>query len=355
MVDYLGIAEQLRRAVGIFGGRRKERPSLPIEQALNVLREKFDIVKAMYHGFDYTGYFSTAADQRLETLAAAADHILSAGDGKKRYLDAMAALNRAAGIALHLEGARELRDETGFFQAVEKNLRKYSTRVGGDKSPEELNAAIRQIVSQAVASEGVIDIFASAGLQRPDISVLSDECLRTVPKSPYKNLQIELLKKLLNDEIIALTWRNVVQARKFSEMLERTLNQYTNRSLEAAEVILELIELAKQMRDSPKRGEALGLNEDELAFYDALVAHGDVRDVMGDDSLTTIAHELVDAIRSSVTIDWTQKETVRAKMRSMVKRLLRRHGYPPDKREAAVVTVIEQAEQLCRDWGRAPE
>jgi type I restriction enzyme R subunit len=304
----------------------------------------------MFHGFVYTGYFSTEADKRLETLTAGADHILSLGDGKKRYLDAMAALNSAAAIALHLEGARGFRDEIGFFQAVEKNIRKYSIGKDG-KTRAELHAAIRQIVSQAVSSEGVIDIFAAAGLQKPDISILSDEFLETVRKSPYRNLQIELLKKLLNDEITAQTRRNVVQARKFSEMLERTLNLYTNRSLEAAEVILELIELAKQMRDAPKRGKELGLDEDELAFYDALVAHGDVRVVMGDDSLTVIAHELVEAIRRSVTIDWTQKETVRARMRSMVKRLLRRHGYPPDKQEAAVITVIEQAEQVCRDWG----
>lgn len=264
----------------------------------------------------------------------------------------MAALNSAAGIAIHLESARHMRDEVGYFQAVQKNLVKYT--VGGSgKSPEALNAAIRQIVSAAVASEEVVDVFAAAGLQRPDISILSDEFLETVRRSPYENLQIELLRKLLNDEISAQSHRNVVQARKFSEMLERTMRSYHNRSLDSAEVILELIGMAKAMRDAPKRGTALGLSDDELAFYDALANHGNVRDVMGDATLAAIAHELADAIRGSVTIDWTQKEAVRAQMRSRVKRLLRKHGYPPDKQEAAVVTVIEQAETLAREWGVA--
>ncbi|MBI4706193.1 MAG: type I restriction endonuclease subunit R [Deltaproteobacteria bacterium] len=349
VVDYLGLAEQLRLAVGTYGGGQRERPGLPVELALAVLLEKFDVVKAMFHGFDYAGYFSTKATKRLETLTAGANHVLGLGDGKKRYLDAMAALNKAAGIAIHLEGARHLRDDVGFFQAVQSNLAKYT--VGGSgKSKEELHAAIRQIVSGAMTSDGVIDVFQAAGLKKPDISILSDEFLETVRQSPHRNLQIELLKKLLNDEITAQGRRNVVQARKFSEMLERTLAAYNNRSLEAAEVILELIEMARQMRDAPKRGDELRLSEDELAFYDALCAHGNVRDVMGDEVLAKIAHELVEAIRASVTIDWTQKEAVRAKMRSKVKRLLRKHGYPPDKQEAAVVTVIEQAEQVCRDW-----
>jgi type I restriction enzyme R subunit len=338
--------------VGTYGGQHDETPGLPIEQALEMLREKVDIVRAMLHRFDASGFASADPAVRLETLAAGADHILGLDNGKKRFLDAMAALNRAAGIALHLEAARDLRDEIAFYQAVGKNLRKYATS-GGGTSQDDLNLAIRQIVSGAVASDGVIDIFAAAGLSKPDISILSEEFLQTLKTNPHRNLQIELLKKLLTDEITAQSRRNVVQARKFSEMLERTLNLYNNRSLEAAEVILELIELARQMRDAPKRGDSLGLNQDEMAFYDALIAHGGVREVMGDATLATIAHELVDVIRRSVTIDWTQKESVRARMRTTVKRLLRRHGYPPDRQEAAVVTVIEQAEQLCRDWDHA--
>lgn len=357
VVDYLGLADQLRKAISRYSGGEGEKPGVPVELALAVLQERFEVVQAMFHGFDYTGYFSTKATERLAALAGGVDHVCGLEEGdpdkaKKRYVEAMTALNKAAGIALHLEGARHLRDDIGYFQAVQRNIQKYT--VGGSgKTDAELNAAIQQIVSGAIASAGVLDVFGAAGLQRPDISVLSDEFLETVKASQHKNLQLELLKKLINDEIRTQTRRNVIQARKFSEMLERTLLAYQNRTLEAAQVIAELIELAKTMRDSPKRGEELGLTEDELAFYDALVDHGGVKELMGDKVLAAIAHDLVEAIRRSVTIDWTQKEAVRADMRRKVKRLLRKHGYPPDKRAEAVVTVLEQAEQVCRDWAGA--
>ncbi len=356
VVDYLGLADQLRQAIRSYGGGEGDKPGVPVEVALAVLQEKFEVVRDLFHGFDYGGYFSTKATERLAALSGGVNHIcgLDPGDpdkAKKRYVEAMTALNKAAGIALHLEGARRYRDEVGYFQAVQGNIQKYT--VGGSgKTDSELNAAIRQIVSGAIASEGVVDIFGAAGLQKPDISVLSDQFLETVKKSEHKNLQLEVLKKLLNDEIKAQSGRNVVVARRFSEMLERTLLRYQNRSIEAAQVILELIEMAKQLRDAPKRGDALGLSEDELAFYDALADHGNVKEVMGDEVLAAIAHDLVEAIRGSVTIDWTQKEAVRADMRRKVKRLLKKHGYPPDKQAAAVVTVIQQAERVCRDWAR---
>lgn len=351
VVDYLGLADQLRKAVSHYGGERGEKPMVDVDLALQVLREKFGVVKDMFHGYDYTGYFTTEATVRLSTLTGGADHVLSLEDGKKRLLDNMLKLNKAAGIALHLEGARDMRDEVGYFQAVHKNIRKYATSEA--KDADELDAAIQQILSGAITPEGVIDVFQAAGLEKPDISILSDEFLATVQASPYKNLQIELLKKLIHDEVRSLTRQNVVQSRKFSELLEATLLRYQNRTLEAAEIILELIELAKQMRDAPKRGDALGLSNDELAFYDALADHGDALEVMGDATLAAIAHDLVRAIRESVAIDWTQKESVRARMRSRVKRLLRKHKYPPDKQEAAVATVIEQAEQICKDWAAA--
>lgn len=354
VVDYLGLADQLRKAVGTYGGRQGEKPGLPVDVALNLLNEKFGIVKDMFHGFDYSCYFTIEAGKRLSALTGGANHILglddgSSSDGKKRFMDEMVKLNKAAAIAIHLEGARGMRDEVGYFQAVQKNIRKY-TIGGSGKSTEELNAAIKQIISEAVASEGVLDVFGAAGIQKPDISILSDEFLATVKASPHVNLQLELLKKLLSDEIKSMSRHNVVQSRKFSEMLERSLLAYQNRTLEAAEVILELINMAKEMRNAPKRGEKLGLTDDELAFYDALADHGNVRDVMGDEILSEIAHDLVEAIRASVAIDWTQKESVRARMRTKIKRLLRKYGYPPDKREEAVTTVIEQAEQVCKDW-----
>lgn len=359
VVDYLGLAEQLKKAVGTYGGEGWNtghggtKPGVPVELALTVLEEKFGVVRDMFHGFDYSPYFGTKASARLAALQGGADHICGLEDGKKRFLDAMAALNKAAGIAIHLEGARHLRDEVGYFQAVQASLEKY-TIGGSGKSNDELNAAIRQIVSGAVASEGVIDIFGAAGLKAPDISILSDEFLETVKTSPHRNLQLELLKKLMNDQITAMARRNVVQSRKFSEMLARTLLAYQNRTLEAAQVILELIEMAKQLRAAPTRGDKLGLTEDEMAFYDALVDHGNVKELMSDEVLAAIATDLVAAIRQSVTLDWTQKEAVRADMRRKVKRLLRKHGYPPDKRAEALVTVIEQAEVVCKDWAENP-
>jgi type I restriction enzyme R subunit len=354
IVDYIGLADQLRKAVERYGGGEGERPGVPIEVALAVLQEKFEVVQAMFHGFDYAAYFSTKATARLNALSGGVDYIcgLDPGDpeaGKRRYMDAMAALNKAAGIALHLEGARPLRDEVGYFQAIQRNIQKYTVS-GSGKTNTELDAAIRQIISGAITSDSVIDVFGTAGLQRPDLSVLSDEFLETVKQSPHKNLQVELLKKLLADEIKTQGDRNVVQSRRFSEMLERTLLRYQNRTIEAAQVILELITMAKELRDTPKRGASLGLTEDELAFYDALTEHGGVKEVMSDTVLATIAHDLVEAIRRSVAIDWTQKEAVRADMRRKVKRLLRKHGYPPDKQEQAVLTVIEQAERVARDW-----
>ncbi len=358
VVDYLGLADQLRKAISNYGGDRQDKPGVPIELALAVLQEKLEVVQAIFHGFDYTGYFSPKATHRLAALAGGVNHIcgLDPGDpdkAKRRYLDAMALLNKAAGIALHLEGARQFRDELGYFQAVQSNIQKYTVSKSG-KSDAELNAAIRQIVSGAITADGVIDVFGAAGIAAPDISVLSDEFLESIKKSEFKNLQLELLKKLLADEIKAQSGRNIVVARKFSEMLERTLLRYQNRTIEAAQVILELIEMSKELRDAPKRGEALGLSEDELAFYDALADHGDVREIMGDKVLAAIAHDLVETIRNSVSIDWTQKETVRADMRRKVKKLLRHHGYPPDKQSNAVKVVIEQAERVCKDWSTAP-
>jgi len=370
IVDYIGLAEFLRKAVGKYGGDTGgggggggggEGPGVPVELALRVLRERYEIVRDMLHEFDYSGFFTTDPAARMTALAGAADFVcgLDADDpekpeeGKKRFFRAMLALNKAAGIALHLEGARDMVDEIGFFQAVERNLKKYTTG-GSGKSTEDLNTAIRQIVSSAVAAQGVVDIFDAAGLEQPDLSILSDEFLLVLRANPYKNLQVELLKKLINDELAKLRQRNVVQSKKFSKMLDEAVTAYKNRSVEVAAVIKQLIEMAKAMQSAAQEGERLGLTTDEKAFYDALADHGDVRSVMGDDALADIAHDLVRTIRNSVTVDWTQKEAVRAKLRTRVKRLLRKHGYPPDKREEAVVTVLEQAETLARDWADNP-
>ena len=351
VVDYLGLAESLRKAVQHYGGKREDKPGIPIEQALELLQEKFGIVRDMFHGFDYSGYFSTEKTKRIQALAGANNHILQDDDTKKRFLENMQALNKVYGIAMHLEGAAKLRDEVAFFQGVQKVIRKNTVTPGGG-SKEDLNAAIRQLVSGAIHSDGVIDIFDAAGIAKPDLSILSDEFLKTLKANPYKNLQLELLRKLLNDEIRGLRQHNVVQSRKFSEMLTETLNRYQNRALETSEAIMELINMAQEIKVAGERGIALGLTSDELAFYDALCAHGNMENLMGDEKLSAIAHDLVESIRKSVSIDWTQKESVRAKLRRRIKRLLRKHGYPPDKQESAVITVIEQAEVICRDWAQ---
>ena len=241
-----------------------------------------------------------------------------------------------------------MREDVGFFQAVKAGLTKHT--VEGGKSRAELDAAVRQIISRSVASDQVIDIFATAGLDKPEFSILSEQFLEEVRQLPQKNLALEVLRKLLNDEIKARSRKNVVQSRTFSEMLEASIRRYQNRAITSAEVIQELIKLAEEMRESSRRGVDLGLTDDELAFYDALEVNDSAVQLLGDETLKKIAQDLVNAVRKNVTIDWTQRENVRAKLRVIIKRLLKKHGYPPDKCDTAVGTVLSQAETLCKDW-----
>jgi len=277
------------------------------------------------------------------------DFILGqAEEGIQRFIQAVTELSQAFALCSTEDDAIAIREDVGFFQAVKASLAK-STMVGG-KSPVELDTAVRQIVSQAIASDQVIDIFAAAGLNNPDISILSDEFLADMRGLPQKNLALEVLRKLLNDEIKARSRTNLVQSRAFSEMLENSIRRYQNRAIESAQVIEELIEMAKEFREASQRGENLGLTDDELAFYDALEVNDSAVQALGDEKLRAIARDLVNTIRHNVTIDWTVKETVRAKIRVTVKRLLKKHGYPPDKQEQATQTVLQQAELLCKDW-----
>jgi len=257
-------------------------------------------------------------------------------------------LSKAFALSVPHPEAIKIRDDVGFFQAVRSGLTKAT--VEGGKTEEQLDTAIRQIISKAVASDQIIDIFDAAGLKKPDISILSDEFLAEVKNMPYKNLAMELLKKLLNDEIKAKSKHNLVQARSFAEMLEKTIIRYQNRSLETAQILDELIGLAKEMREAAKRGEKLNLSEDELAFYDALEVNDSAVKILGDDTLRTIARELVETVKKNVTIDWNLRDSARANIRAMVKRILRKHGYPPDKQETATDTVIKQTELLCTHW-----
>jgi len=350
VVDYLGLADQLKRALADYteaGGRGKA--AINQEEAVAVMLEKFEVVVAMFHGLDYASLLAAEPAMRIAGIATAMEHILQLENGKKRYLTEVTALSKAFALAVPHEEALRIRDEVGFFQEVRAGLAK-ATVEGEDRSPEEMDTAIRQLVSRAVASEEVIDIFAAAGLKKPDISILSEDFLQEVRQLPHRNLAVELLRKLLHDEIKTNSRKNVVQARSFAEMLEKAIRKYQNRAIEAAQVIEELIKIAKEMREAQKRGENLGMTDDEIAFYDALEVNDSAVKVLGDETLKTIAHELVEAVRRSVTIDWTVRENARAQIRVIVKRILRKYGYPPDKQERATQTVLEQAEVLCKEW-----
>ena len=348
VVDYLGLADQLRQALAVYAEGDRRQAGIPQEQAVDLLLQQVEIVQGMYFGFDYRRIFTLPPARRMAVLGQAVDHILGLEDGQRRYLDAVGALSKAFALAVPHEAALALQDDVGFFQAVRAALAK--DRQGSGQSPEDLDHAIRQIVSGAVASDQVIDLFAAAGLQTPDISILSDEFLAELHRLPQKNLALELLQRLLNQEIKARTRANVVQSRQFSAMLEQALRRYQNRSIETAQVIAELIELAKELRAARSRGEQLGLSEEELAFYDTLETNDSAVQVLGDVTLRTIARELAETIRRNTSIDWTLKESARARLRLLVKRLLRRHGYPPDKQERATTAVLEQAEALAREW-----
>ena len=349
VVDYLGLAQDLKQALATYtenGGTG--RTALDQDEAVAVMQEKYEVCCALFHGFDWTRWTTGTPQERLTLLPAAQEHVLAQEDGKERCLNAVRELSQAFALAVPHEETMRIRDDVGFFQAVRAAL---SKRTVTDARPEEeLDLAVRQIISRAVASEGVIDIFTAAGLDKPDISVLSDEFLAEVQGMPHRNLAVELLQKLLRGEVSTRRRKNVVQARSFAEMLEQTLRRYQNRAIEAAQVIEELIELAKDMREANERGERMGLSEDELAFYDALETNDSAVQVLGDETLRSIARELVDTVRNNVTIDWTLRENVRAHLRVLVRRILRRHGYPPDKQEKATQTVLEQAEVLSEGW-----
>ncbi len=348
VVDYLGIADQLKLALADYTEKDRSQTGIPQEEAVAILLEKYEITLHLFHGFDYSLYKAGTPAQRLTVIPNAMEHILAQTDGKKRFLQVVTELSKAFVLAVPNDEALAIRDDVAFFQTIRAAFVKATPTEG--KTQEELDTAVRQIVSKAVAAGEVIDIFAAIGLKSPDISILSDEFLQEVRGLPQRNLALELLEKLLKDEVKVRSRKNLVQARSFGEMLERSIKQYQNRSIETAQILAELIELAKEMRQARNRGADLGLTDDELAFYDALEVNDSAVKILGDETLRTIARELVTSIRQNLTIDWAVKESVRAKMRLTVKRLLRKYGYPPDKQEKAIHTILEQAEVLCKDW-----
>ena len=349
IVDYLGLAHELRQAVATYTESGGQGPvAIDQEEAARVMEEKYEICCGLFHGFDRSKWACGTPQERLGLLPAAQEHILAQQDGKERLLRAVAALSRAFALAVPHKRALAIRDDVAFFQAVRAALAK---RAPGDERTEaEIDHAIQQLIARAIAPEGVIDIFAAAGLPKPNLAILSDEFLAEVRNMPQRNLAVELLRKLLQGELNIRRHKNIVQARSFAEMLEQAIRRYQNRAIETVQVIEELIALARAMREANARGERLGLSEEELAFYDALETNDSAVKVLGDETLRAIARELTHTVRQNVTIDWTLRENVRAHLRTLVKRILRKYGYPPDKQEKATQTVLEQAEVLSAAW-----
>lgn len=349
VVDYIGIAYDLKKALSDYtGSGGKGKPTFEQEDAVNLMLEQYEIVKGMYHGFNYKKFLTLSNKEKMPFLDNAMDFILKQKDGKERYLKYVKKLMEAFALSVPHEKALEIRDEVGFFQAVRSVIVKVTAIEG--KEQDILDTAIKQILSKAIISDRVVDIFAAAGLKKPDISILSEEFLAEVKEMPQKNLAFEMLKKLLTDEIRIRQKKNLIQGRSFAEMLDKAIKKYINKSIETAQVIEELIELAKKIKEEEKRGDKLKLNEDELAFYDAIVMNDSAVRVLGDDTLKTIARELVETIRRNVTIDWTVRENVQARLRVMVKKILKKYGYPPDKQQKATDIVLEQAHLIAKDW-----
>jgi type I restriction enzyme R subunit len=351
VVDYLGIAQELKKALSTYteGGGEGDL-TRPQHEAVELMLRRHQECCALFEGFDWSGWAAAKASDKLGMLPWAQEHILAQPQGKENLSRSVAELTHAFALAVPDDEAIRIRDDVGFFQAVKAVLAKSPTQQVGRVDAE---LAIRQIVSNAIVSEDVVDIFAAAGLKKPDISILSDEFLAEIQAMPQRNLAVELLQKLIRGEIKIRSRRNLVQARKFSELIEASLRRYQNRAIETAQVIEELIALAKELNEALRRGERLGLNEDELAFYDALEVNDSAVQVLGDACLRTIAKELVENVRKNTTIDWTQRENVQAKLRVIVKRILKKYGYPPDKQEKATQTVLEQAGVLSEGWAVA--
>ena len=372
VVDYIGIAQRLKTALRQYSKPDQDRTGIDESEAVRVMMEKYEIVRDIFHpesqkGFDYRPALSLQAtpQQRLGIMAGAIDWVLTvqqqetsretSDEGKKRalrrYGDSVLSLSKAYALAAASDEARGIRDEVGFFQAIRAALIKSTPN--GDRSSADRDLAIQQIVSRAVVSTEIVDIMKAAGIQTPDISILSDDFLAEVREIKTKNLALEALRKLINGEVRSQSKRNVVQAKAFSERLQEAIARYHANAITTVQVLEELIQLAKDIRAARARGEESGLSDEEIAFYDALAQNGSAREVMGEPQLRVIAHELVTSVKNTVSVDWMHREAARARMRILVKKILRKYGYPPDLQDAAVQTVLQQAEALSAEWSVA--
>jgi len=349
VVDYMGVGADLKEAlINYAGSGGKGKPTLDQEKAVMLMEEKYEVVKDMFHGFNYKKFFELKPNERISFVPQAMEHILKEQGKKERFARETTALLKSFSLSVPKEGAMKIREDVGFFQAIKSAITK-TTGITKD-SEEKFDTAIKQILSKAVISDRIIDIFEAAGIQKPELSILSEGFLAEVKQMPQKNLAFEALKKLLNDEIRFISRKNLVQGKSFMDMLDKTIKMYTNKSVEAAQVIEELIELAREVRDQKNRGKLQDMTDAELAFYDALGVNDSAVQVLGNETLRKIALELTQMIRKSVEIDWTQRESVQAELRLKVKKNLRKYSYPPDRREKATQTVLEQAELIAKDW-----
>jgi len=351
VVDYIGIGNELKSAMKEYtASKGRGRPTVDAHEAFSLLAEKMDVLRAMLHGFDYSGFLTGGH----KTLAGAANHVLGlvtghTRDGKKRFADAALALSKAFTLCCTLDEAKAMREEVAFMQGVKVLLTKKEL-TAKKRTDEQRELAIRQIISSAVVSESVVDIFDAVGLDKPDIGLLDDEFLAQVKDLPERNLAVELLERLLQGEIKSRFAGSVVQDRKFSEMLCNVIQRYQNRSIETAQVMEELIQMAKKFREASLQGEKLGLTEDEVRFYYALIANESAVRELSDETLKKIAHELTENLRQNLSVDWSARESVQAKLRLMVKRILRKYKYPPDDQDAAVDLVLEQVHAFGDEW-----
>ncbi|WP_287127170.1 type I restriction endonuclease subunit R [Desulfobacter sp.] len=353
VVDYLGIAADLKKALSFYsdsGG--KGDPAIAQEQAVQMMLEKLEVVSQMFHGFAYEDYFGSDTGAKLSLILAAEEHILGLENGRKRYINQVTALSQAFAIAIPHEQAMDVKDEVAFFQAVKSRLVKFEGS-GTGKTDEEIETAIRQVIDKALVSEQVIDVFDAAGLKKPDISILSEDFLLEVKNMEHKNIALEVLKKLLDDEIRARTKKNLIQGKSLMEMLQNSIKRYHNKIITAAEVIEELIALGKDIREMDKEPQEMGLSDFEYAFYTAIANNDSARDVMGKDKLRELAVVLFERVRENASIDWTIKESVKAKLKVIVKRTLRQYGYPPDMQKLATETVLKQAEMIANEMAHS--
>ena len=349
VVDYLGIAADLKKALSFYsdsGG--KGDPAIAQEQAVQMMLEKLEVVSQMFHGFAYEDYFGADTSAKLSLILVAEEHILGLENGRKRYINEVTSLSQAFAIAIPHEEAMDVKDEVAFFQAIKSRLVKFEG-TGTGKTDEDLETAIRQVIDKALVSEQVIDVFDAAGLKKPDISILSEDFLLEVKNMEHKNIALEVLKKLLDDEIRARIKKNLIQGKSLMEMLQNSIKRYHAKIITAAEVIEELIALGKDIREMDKEPQEMGLSDFEYAFYTAIANNDSARDVMGKDKLRELAVVLFERVRENASIDWTIKESVKAKLKVIVKRTLRQYGYPPDMQKLATETVLKQAEMIANE------